>query len=947
MSGHPFSKNIIDNVFVPTIVSSDDGYAVELNMEHITNIGTSEKRVDNIWVNTLHFIETDPVISGGGGGGGQTGPQGIQGPTGLQGIPGPTGPPGDSNGSGVSISGPPGQIPFFSQNGLTSSPTFNITNNLLTTPNTNISNQSILSLSTNQTSNIQSGQFPTVGSGNSLLISDIGNQNITATFDTLNSRVGIKTEAPSYDLDVNGQTRISYSGSKTGFKTSVIASGTTGNINLNPGNYNIYSWGQGGYGNGGGAGYLNASLDINSNTALNWTNILGGLGSFNGGSATSISLGSNLLAVVPGGGGGTTLSQGAWYGSLGGSPMPISGYSATETSGGTGGSLFIGNSLVTIDQPFNANVTNIQGKYALSENTSCFIPAGTQLIAVNNSYIIDNVNSTGIVVFQPTSFMSAAVVNAVGITSLTFSNVSVAPSSNTSIIANPFRFQTSNLIYQPFENNTTNIISDNNGISETNQAISIPNINNILYPVISSFNCYPSDIQRFVTSPGYKTSGLVMTITDPSSYNNVSIDTQTNSATFTRDTTVKFNTKILTNNSTFNISSTSFSFPTGIKLAVSQIITNGVAGSFLTAGPGVMDGAGGGGGYYGGGGGIDGGGGGAGSGYIASIDNNIFSGNLQVASGKYTSFSKYNNSTTAYGWAGTNPSLPYTIIEQVGITLTNPDPALIVDGDLLVTDTLNIGKNTVITTQPLGSSGGNLTIIEQQTSYSVNDSQNSILIRPTSGPPQGLFITHQTNQGYTNDCLVDIDGDLTVKGDIGCSNLNSYGTTQLELGLNVGGSVTLQSGLNVAGEALFQAGGLISQGGITCGSDIFGAGSGSFIGNLSVLGTSTLTSAFISSLENGSLGMSPSPPGGNGSFVIAGLRIMWGYNPVNKGVVTFDPPFSLNPFVYITSINQSVIPMVLNISSVGKNQFSINSGQYNGQWVGGSTECNWLAIGAA
>jgi hypothetical protein len=657
------------------------------------------------------------------------------------------------------------------------------------------------------------------------------------------------------------------------------------------------------------------------------------------------------MAVVPGGGGGTTLSQGAWYGSTGGSPMPIIGYSATQTNGGIGGSLFIGNSLVTIDQPFNANVTNIQGKYALSENTSCFIPAGTQLMAVNNSYIIDNVNSTGIVVFQPTSFMSAAVVNAVGMTSLTFSNVSVAPSSNTSIIANPFSFQTSNLIYQPFENNTTNIITDNNGISETNQPISIPNINNILYPVLSSFQCYPADIQRFVTSPGYKTSGLVMTITDPSSYNNVSIDTQTNSATFTRDTTVKFNTKILTNNNTFNISSTSFSFPTGIKLAVSQIITNGVAGSFLTAGPGVMDGAGGGGGYYGGGGGIDGGAGGAGSGYIASLDNGIFNGNLQVASGKYTSFSKYNNSTTAYGWAGTNPALPYTIIEQVGITLTNPDPALIVDGDLSINGSLNIGTNTVITTQPTvssGTSGGNLTIIEQQTSYPVNDARNSILIRPTSGPPQGLAITHQTNQQHTNDCLVDIGGDLTVKGDISCNNINSYGTTELLLGLNVGGQVTLLSGLNVAGESLFQSGGLISQGGITCGSDIFGAGSGSFLGNLSVLGTSTLASTFISSLANGSLGMSPSPPRGNGTFVIAGLRIMWGYNPINSGVISFVPPFSSNPFVYLTSITPSLIPIALNLSGVVPSSCAIYAYTYNGtQWVATSNECNWLAIGAA
>lgn len=775
MNGHPFSKNLIDNVFVPSIVNSIDGYGIDLNMQNITNIGTTGNRVDNIWVNTIHFLDTDPVISGGGGGGGGgVGAQGPTGPTGLQGIPGPTGPPGDSNSSGISISGPIGQIPFFTQEGITSSSSFNINNNLLTTPNTNISNQSLLSLYTNQTSNIQTGQYQKVGSGNSLFISDVGNSKNTATFDTLNSRVGIKTNLPSYDLDVNGQTRISYSGPNASYGTTILGSGNTGSIVLSPGIYNLYSWGQGGYGNGGGAGYLSGSLNINSGTTLNWDSIPGGLGSFNGGSAATISLGPTLMAIVPGGGGGATLSQGGWYGSTSGNPLFQSGYSAVNENGGTGGFVTTSNSLVTINQTFNANVLTIEGRVALPEDTDCFIPAGTEILAINNGYIIDNVNSIGLVIFNPSSVMTNAAVTITGVTGLTFSNVVLAQSDGTTVTAAPFTFETPNLSYVPYTNNSTNIIDVVHGLATTNQPIPISNVSNLIYPPLTSLQCYTSDIQRFVTTPGFATSSIAMSITSPASYNNVSVNTLTNTATFTRDTVVRFNRKILTNNSTFNIGGTRMAFPTGIQFPVSTIITNGVDGSYLSGGSGASGGAGGGAGYYGGGGGIDGGGGGAGSGYIESfLNGNVFNGKLDTASGRYTPFSKYNNIGTVYGWGGTNPALPYTIIEQTGITLSVPNPALFVNGnetltgDLTVNGSLNIGSNTLITSQILGTSGtvsSNLTIIEQETTYPVNNLPNRIILRPTSGPPQGLSITHQTGMTYTNDCLVNIDGDLTARG---------------------------------------------------------------------------------------------------------------------------------------------------------------------------------------
>jgi hypothetical protein len=69
MSGDPFSnsQNFLQHVFVPAIVSTDTGYQMELNIENISNIGSDTLRVSNLWVDTLHFVNTDPPIFEGGG----------------------------------------------------------------------------------------------------------------------------------------------------------------------------------------------------------------------------------------------------------------------------------------------------------------------------------------------------------------------------------------------------------------------------------------------------------------------------------------------------------------------------------------------------------------------------------------------------------------------------------------------------------------------------------------------------------------------------------------------------------------------------------------------------------------------------------------------------------------------------------------------------------------
>ena len=144
MSGDPFSntstRNLLEHIFVPTIVNTPNGYAVEMNITNVSNIGVRDvqidaiggsdnqvnqlwvnnvgseevpstqiwtetlgsentkvnqiwattigetgNRVEDIWVNTIHFLETDPIITGGGTGGYI--PSALRGPTGPAGPP--------------------------------------------------------------------------------------------------------------------------------------------------------------------------------------------------------------------------------------------------------------------------------------------------------------------------------------------------------------------------------------------------------------------------------------------------------------------------------------------------------------------------------------------------------------------------------------------------------------------------------------------------------------------------------------------------------------------------------------------------------------------------------------------------------------------------------------------------------------------------------------------
>jgi collagen type VII alpha len=346
MSGYdPFSgideRNILRHILSPKIIGPTGGqYHVSLDLVNIDTVYASNVVVGG---------------SGSTGGIGATGPTGSTGATGYTGATGATGsfvfstvPNAVLYYDGATVSGET----FFTYSGQT----LEVPSIILENPNPSSVYQNTLRVtsdSTNGRNYIQAGTHNTALTGGYLDIGKIGYTGTPAIeVDTVQNRVGINKFNPSYTLDVQGQTQITYNGATASTIVTIGASGTTGTYSITgtTGTYKLYAWGQGGYsagGFGGGAGYVEANITLSGTTgSFSWGVTGGGrdtYGNRSGGDALYVvyNNGAGATGFVlwsPGGGGaGPAGTVGAPYGTASGTPTIEGGLSATPTSGGTGG----------------------------------------------------------------------------------------------------------------------------------------------------------------------------------------------------------------------------------------------------------------------------------------------------------------------------------------------------------------------------------------------------------------------------------------------------------------------------------------------------------------------------------------------------------------------------------------------------------------------------------
>ena len=354
MSGsNSFSPSILEHVFVPKILgSATGGYAVELDISNIdtlysNQIGSSGSRVEDIWVKRLHWTSLEPGISGGTGSGGvgPTGPPGRAGPTGGQGATGPAGPPGGGTFSvgptgptGPVVQGPPGNLLYFEELGITSSSQLNYSGNILTVPSLSVSGEADIGysiLSTDNTTFLRSGTTGGIAylqpslakisnSTGTLNITPFNGGDYTMSVNTTQQTVtidGLLGGNPA--LTVYGQTEITFNGpSAMTQQTVATTASVAGNyITGSSGSYYFYGWGQGGFGpNALAGGEIEGSLP--AGTTISWDFVGGGSGTsggYPGGNALAVSYAGSTYYAYGGGGGVTGTAQfGNAQGSSGG-----------------------------------------------------------------------------------------------------------------------------------------------------------------------------------------------------------------------------------------------------------------------------------------------------------------------------------------------------------------------------------------------------------------------------------------------------------------------------------------------------------------------------------------------------------------------------------------------------------------------------------------------------
>uniref|UniRef100_A0A6C0JJ56 Peptidase S74 domain-containing protein n=1 Tax=viral metagenome TaxID=1070528 RepID=A0A6C0JJ56_9ZZZZ len=248
------------------------------------------------------------------------------------------------------VAGNPGEIPFIGLTGnalvVDSSLQYDVTvpDPILYVPtmaSRSVGNSGVIKFSTDVVgdSTIETGFEDYPGMGNILSIQSVGSTAATVTIDTIESFMGVN-KTPTVELDVVGQTVLSYTVGTTGVTTTAYqaitgGSGPTGTLTLAPGTYKAYAWGQGGAGNGGaggGGGYAEYNFTVAGTTSFSWTAAYGGASG--GGNALVASIGSTQKFIVPGGGAGVTGATGGGGGNntIGGLPTPEGGFVGGSTA---------------------------------------------------------------------------------------------------------------------------------------------------------------------------------------------------------------------------------------------------------------------------------------------------------------------------------------------------------------------------------------------------------------------------------------------------------------------------------------------------------------------------------------------------------------------------------------------------------------------------------------
>jgi hypothetical protein len=695
-------------------------------------------------------------------------------PAGPVGPPGPAGPPG-TGGGGSSATGPTGQVAFVTPNGTTSSQNFKFINNIVSAPTLQSTGGNVVQI-TNDGSNsyLESGSVNVQGSGNFLQVANIDHTKPTVIFDTVNQRVGVNNSNPLSTLDVIGPTTITYNASNgaTANIMPIVLGGATGtsSITLVPGVYNFYTWGQGGYangGSGGAAGFQRGQFNVGSTGTIAWMPIggaTGGNGNVSGGNGLIVSFNGSPFIWTAGGGGGAQGAQGAWFGSQNATPSPEGGNSAGNTGGTGGASPEIINTpqLVTFNTTgttrsalFTQGIT-IQSS-TVSLNSSLGGTRTGATISFSNPVIIDESSGTytDIVLLQSGTM---TINGSLGITGTFTSGQNNITASGINVSSYGITGTTQPLI-------NTNVAlyknKDNSGYTTADTTIGISGVtvSNGMMNLNAQNLVLTASKLRIPSGNGY--------VYDPNG----------NLLTFNPGEVITFSDAV---NIPIPVTVTgNITIPIGSSFPVTSVINNivGNSGSSVYGGPGsVVAGGGGGGGYYGGGGaaystqnGIASGGG-AGSCYLATsgitglsaISGSAYGGNGVVPyAGTYNMTGVYG----AGGYGNTNPGSSFIALEKVS-TSTTPAPALVVNGDELVNGNIRTTNNLNVN----GSSYLN----------------QNVIINNNSAPGYSFTVNNPSVLGNT---------------------LNVLGSTVCAAGLTVGGGATAGSGLTVSNGATISTSG--------------------------------------------------------------------------------------------------------------------------------------------
>jgi hypothetical protein len=711
----------------------------------------------------------------------------------------------------VVVPGPKGEILYYSSVGDTSSSQLTFDSGILNIPTTILSsgaNTGVLRAATqSRNTYLQPGMINTPNSASSLFVTPINGLNSTLAVDTLLTRVGVNLDEPSSTLDVSGQTQITFNATNGADKVyNTGATGSSGSFAVSPGSYFVRGWGGGGSsqgGTGGAGGYTEANITVTQGGTFTWNSAFGGANG--GGNALVLNYANDdvptpqTILIVPGGGAGITGGVGAAAGETGGLPSPEGGRSADYLTPPA---------TATYNDPANwsysltasigltgATFTNgrIFGRSSLSGAGTIieFLPGASQVSGPSGAtytvspgtYVTVNANN---MLFSGTTFSS---IDTSAIVSYIPPNSVNGGTGTTGITGNSLA------TYSPWPGNTLPAISGNPTIRTPGGQFSFGTTDvtwvsgNLGFTAGSTYTFF---FDGTISDMGPVGNNKIVLINPGNVTVNQSLPAITNSLIAVGSLTVPANSTVGVASRrfvNFGIEASGNTGSTGAGGGAtgggSAALVTGVTGMTMNTQGNMPAGGGAGIGMY------------MGSSGLSYIDSTSYGGN-----GIYPHFNEF-NPMGEYGGGGTAGmgGVPYLVIQEV---ISTTLPALIVNGDelvngnLTVTGSVNIGANAVITTQETGSTAGvtgHLTIIEQNTPYAVNELINKILIRPTSGPPQGLSITAQTGVSYTNDCMVSIDGDLRVDGD-GAFSGNVSGATAV-----FGGSVIFEGGNTLASNA--------------------------------------------------------------------------------------------------------------------------------------------------